>query len=46
MSKLGLLGYVATLAPGLLQVSRATWIAAGASLLVLMAWATIVTVLQ
>jgi hypothetical protein len=42
MSKLGLLGYVATLIPGLLQVRRSTWIAAGAGLLVLlvlMLWA-------
>jgi len=44
MSKLGLLGYVATLVPGLLQVRRSTWIAAGAGLLVLlalMAWAAV-----
>ena len=42
MSKLGLLGYVATLVPGLLQVRRSTWIAAGVGflvLLVLMLWA-------
>ena len=36
MSKLGLLGYVATLVPGLLQVRRSTWIAAGLSMLVLL----------
>ena len=44
MSKLGLLGYIATLVPGLLQVRRSTWIAAGAGLLVLMAlmtWAAV-----
>lgn len=44
MSKLGLLGYVATLVPGLLQVRRSTWIAAGAGLLLLLAltvWAAI-----
>jgi hypothetical protein len=42
MSKLGLLGYVATLVPGLLRVRRSTWIAAGVGflvLLVLTAWA-------
>ncbi len=40
MGKLGLLGYVATLIPGLLQVRRTTWIAAGAGLLVLLALTT------
>ena len=47
MSKLGLLGYVATLVPGLLQVRRSTWIAAGAGLLVLLgltAWAAIAVI--
>lgn len=44
MSKLGLLGYIATLVPGLLQVRRSTWIAAGAGVLMLMGlmtWAAI-----
>ena len=47
MSKLGLLGYVATLVPGLLQVRRSTWIAAGVSFLVLLgltAWAAVALV--
>ncbi len=44
MSKFGLLGFAATFLPGLLQVRRSTWIAAGLSMLVLMglmAWAAI-----
>lgn len=47
MSKLGLLGYVATLVPGLLQVRRSTWIAAGLSILVLfglLTWAAIAVI--
>jgi hypothetical protein len=47
MSKLGLLGFVATLVPGLLQVHRSTWIAAGLSMLVLMGlmtWAAIAVI--
>jgi hypothetical protein len=47
MSKLGLLGYVATLVPGLLQVRRSTWIASGVSFLVLLgltAWAAVALV--
>ena len=44
MSKLGFLGYAAAFVPGLLQVRRSTWIAAGLSVLVLlglMAWAAV-----
>jgi hypothetical protein len=47
MSKLGLLGYAATVVPGLLQVRRSTWIAAGVSFLVLLGltlWATVALV--
>ena len=47
MSKLGLLGYAAAFVPGLLQVRRSTWIAAGVGLLVLlglMAWAAIAVI--
>lgn len=47
MSKLGLLGYAATLVPGLLQVRRSTWIATGAGLLLLLGlltWAAIAVV--
>jgi len=44
MSKLGLFGYAAAIFPGLLQVRRSTWIAAGVGLLLLMglmAWAVV-----
>ena len=47
MSKLGLLGYLATLVPGLLQVRRSTWIAVGVGFLVLLgltAWAAVALV--
>lgn len=47
MSKFGLPGYAAASLPGLLQVRRSTWIAAGAGflvLLVLTAWAAIAVI--
>lgn len=47
MNKPGLLGYAVAFAPGLMQVRRSTWIAAGLSMLVLlglMAWAAVAVV--
>lgn len=47
MSKLTFLSYVATLAPGILQVRRSTWIAIGVGfigLLGLTAWAAVVLI--
>lgn len=47
MSKSGLLGYAAAFFPGLLQVRRSTWIAAGVGFLVLLAlmlWAAVALV--
>lgn len=44
MSKFGLLGYAAAFVPGLLQVRRSTWIAAGVGLMVLLGlltWAAV-----